>query len=66
MSFISNFHRIERLEQLIRLKATGTPDQLAERLGVSRRTVFNLIENLRQMGKDIKYDAHRKTYYYDS
>mgnify|MGYP002397563204 CR=1 FL=1 len=65
MSFISNFHRIECLEQLIRLKATGTPDQLAERLGVSRRTVFNLIENLRQMGKDIKYDPNRKTYYYD-
>lgn len=65
MSFISNFHRIKRLEQLIRLKATGTPDQLAERLRVSKRTVFNLIENLKQMGKNIKYDAHRKSYYYE-
>lgn len=32
--------RIERMDQLIKMKATGSPEELAERLKISKRQVF--------------------------
>jgi hypothetical protein len=33
MSYIDYTHKIERIDQLIRLKNTGTPEELAKNLG---------------------------------
>jgi predicted DNA-binding transcriptional regulator YafY len=55
---------IEKTDRLIRLKATGTSAQLADKLGISRASVFRLLQYLRTMGAPIKYCKYRKTYYY--
>lgn len=60
-----SFKRIERIDQLIRIKGTGTADQLAEKLGISRRSVFNLLNEMKEKGAPIKYDQYRGSYYYD-
>ena len=56
---------IERLDQLIRLKATGTPKDLAKKLNLSRRQVYRIVEEMKNMGFPIAYSRSRKTFYYE-
>ncbi len=56
---------IERLDQLIRLKATGCPADLAKKLNLSERTIYRIIKELKEIGCPISYDNERKSYYYD-
>lgn len=55
---------LERIDQLIRLKATGRPKELAERLGVSEATVFRMIETMKEMNAPICYNLTRQSYIY--
>lgn len=65
MSLIAQLQRLDRLDGLIRRKATGSSDQLATRLGCSRRTVYNLLKTLRELGAEIRYCKERRSYYYE-
>ena len=65
MSLIAQLQRLDRLDGLIRRKATGSSDQLAARLGCSRRTVYNLLETLRELGAEIHYCTERRSYHYE-
>jgi transcription initiation factor IIE alpha subunit len=50
---------------LIRHKSTGSPDELAERLGMSRSSLFELIAYLKEeMNAPIIYDRDRVSYVY--
>jgi biotin operon repressor len=60
-----SFKRIERIDHLIKIKATGTPDQLAYKLGMSRRSVFDYINLMKLNGAPIKFCHFRQTYYYE-
>jgi biotin operon repressor len=44
--------------------STGTPEEFAEKLGVRRSTLFLSLQEMREMGVDIKYSCNRQTYYY--
>jgi hypothetical protein len=52
------------VDQLIRMRATGAPKDLARRLEVSERTVYNIMENLRDLGIDLYYCEARRSYCY--
>lgn len=58
------FNRLEYLNSLIRKKATGSPQQLAKKLNVSERTIFEYVDILRSLGAEINYCRNRKSYYY--
>ncbi|MCH7399021.1 HTH domain-containing protein [Belliella sp. DSM 107340] len=58
--------RISRLDQLIRLKSTGTPKELANRLEISESTLYETISMMKQLGAPINYDKLRKSYYYQA
>lgn len=64
MSIIKYFFRLQRLHQLIRLKSTGTPDELAEKLELSERHVRDCILEMKELGAPIAFCRKRKTYYY--
>ena len=64
MKFLEEIDRLKRLDRLIRLKATGTPAQLATRLAISERTIFNEIDTLRAMGAPIVFCKIRQSYCY--
>ncbi len=64
MNFIEKSKMLERVDQLIRMKATGTAGELAKKLNQSRSSVYNTLDLLRDMGADIKYCESRKSYYY--
>ncbi len=58
-------NRLERLDYLIRSKSTGTPVELAQRLDISQRTLYEFISEMRDLGACIKYSKRRQTYYYE-
>ena len=64
MNLFTDLFLLERLDQLIRTKATGTPEVLASRLEICVRNVFRLITQLREMGFPVEYDKAKGHYYY--
>lgn len=46
------------------MKATGTPEEFAEKLGLHRSTLFQSLQEMREMGADIRYSCVRQSYYY--
>ena len=56
--------RIIRMNKLIHLKATGTPEEFAGKLGIHRSTLFQALQEMRVLGTDIKYSNESHTYYY--
>jgi hypothetical protein len=56
---------LEQIDALVRRRATGTPDQMAQKLGIGRATWFEWLEQLRaDLGLPIAYDTAARTYYY--
>ena len=51
-----------RIIRLVRLKSTGTPAQLAEKLGISARSVKRIIRELKEEGSVTRYDHQRMSY----
>lgn len=64
MRFIEKTRMLEQVDQLIRMKATGSARQLASRLKVSKSTVYEIIELMKLMGAEIDYCSKRCSYYY--
>lgn len=60
-----SFNRIERIDHLIRIRGTGTASELAVKLGISRRSVYNILNEMKENGAPIRFDQFRGTYYYD-
>ena len=64
MTFIEKLKMIERIDQLIRMKATGNAKDLAGRLGVSRRTVFDVLEIMKNLNAPILFNNVIQSYVY--
>ena len=64
MKLIENIFLIQRMDQLIRLKATGTPTQLGDKLGLSERQVRRIIEEFKGIGIPVEYCKKQQTYHY--
>ena len=64
MALFSQLDRYTRLHLLIRRAATGSAPELATKLGISERQVYNYLQELRDMGLPIAYDNFRATYHY--
>jgi predicted DNA-binding transcriptional regulator YafY len=64
MNIIKTLELVRRLDALIRRKATGTPTQLAARLGTSEATVYRYINELKALNAPIAYCKERESYVY--
>ncbi|HXD76367.1 MAG TPA: hypothetical protein VN616_01095 [Puia sp.] len=58
------FNRLDRIDQLIRIKGTGTPAQLAGKLGLSERSTYEYIRLMKDFGAPVVYSRDRQSYYY--
>ncbi|MCL2415134.1 MAG: helix-turn-helix domain-containing protein [Bacteroidales bacterium] len=65
MSKLEHLRNLVTLEKLIRQKCTGTPDELARRLSVSRGTVYNIIDELNSHGVEIKFCRSSNSFHYN-
>jgi predicted DNA-binding transcriptional regulator YafY len=61
---LKRISQLERLHDFIRRKATGTPTELAQKMELSERTIFNLLDELRTLGASIEYDKFLESYRY--
>lgn len=55
---------VRRLHSLILRKATGTPNELARKLGISPPSLFRYIETLREFGAPVAFCRVHQRYYY--
>ncbi len=65
MSYEEQTARIERLFLLIDRTNTGTAKELAKKLGVSRRTIFNDLDFLKGRGCQILYNHTSGNYLFE-
>lgn len=61
---LNKMRKVVRLHEMILRQEPGDSYDIAKRLNVSRRHVFNLLEVLREMGATIAYVRQTHTYYY--
>jgi biotin operon repressor len=64
MNFIRQIERMQLLNKLIREQRTGSPEELADRLGVSRAKVYLMLEELKDIGIEIGYSKKSRSFYY--
>jgi predicted DNA-binding transcriptional regulator YafY len=64
MKLFEYLDRINTMHKLVSRQRTGTPDELARSLGVSRTTLYELIDELRSRGAPIVYSKSAKTFFY--
>ena len=58
-------NRVEQFDQLIRLQSTGTPEEMACRLGMSKRSFHDFKNELiEDFNMPIAYCSFKKTYFY--
>lgn len=57
--------RLKRIDNLIRIKATGNASNLANRLELSESTIYEYLAVMKSFGAPIRYDNDRGTYYYE-
>lgn len=53
-----------RIDHLIRIKGTGTPSELAGKIGISERSTYEYIRLMKEFGAPVLYSRQRKSYYY--
>ncbi len=66
MSYSDFLSKLERLELHVKNEKTGTAEDLADKLGISRRALFNYLAILRDKGSKIDFCKIRKTYFFDN
>lgn len=61
-----NITKIKHLIHFINQNGTGTPVELAERLGLSERMVYNYVRLLKdELRTPVEYNKFKKTYYFE-
>ena len=64
MSLAKYIARLQRMDSLIAMKATGPPEEFAYKMNLSRSMLFETLQEMKEMGVDIRYSNIRETYYY--
>jgi predicted DNA-binding transcriptional regulator YafY len=66
MNFIKHIERIEKIDKLIQENKTGGPDEFAGQMGISRRQLYNYLDELRSFGIDIQYSRLNHSFHYSN
>ena len=64
MIAIKYINRLKRIDQLIRLEATGNPKELATKLNISERQLYRYINDLKETGVKIIFNHNINSYTY--
>ena len=57
--------RLCYMHDFIVLEKTGTPNEFAKHLHISRRQLYHIFEEVADYGVVVKYDRTRQTFYYE-
>jgi len=64
MKTLKQLERLRKAHKLIQLENTGVPDEFAEKLGISRRQLYNMIEYLKEVDAPLHYNRKTNSFYY--
>lgn len=65
MSIIRHFKRVQYIDHMIKNKATGSLEEFARKNSLSKTTLSEILNEMKEMGFPIKYDRKRNSYYYE-
>ena len=65
MRLIEKLKQIERIDNLIRRKSTGTPKELAVRLKISERALYHCLDLMKDMKAPVYYCSSQQSYCYE-
>lgn len=66
MKFIKQIERLQVLNKLVKEQRTGSPNELAKRLGVSRAKLYLMVEELRDYGVEIVFSKRINSFKYNN
>jgi len=55
---------MERIDTLVKRKATGTPHALADRLNISKASLHRIVDVMQELGAPIEYNISCRSYVY--
>jgi predicted DNA-binding transcriptional regulator YafY len=64
MKVFEYLDRISMMHKLVSRQKTGTPEEFAGQLGVSRTSLYEMIDELKSRGAPITYSKSAKTFFY--
>ena len=64
MKVFEYLDRISLMHKLVSRQKTGNPEEFARQLGVSRTSLYELIDELRLRGVPIAYSKSARTFFY--
>lgn len=63
---VISFEKLCAIHNQIYMQGTGTPEELAEKVGLSKSQLGKYLNYFRyDLKVDVSYDKYRQTYYYD-
>ncbi|GAB6123997.1 HTH domain-containing protein [Dysgonomonas termitidis] len=65
MKISEHIERLKLIQKLIQEEKTGHPDELANRLGISRGTLYSLIDELQSYNVSISYSRKKQSFIYN-
>lgn len=65
MSLLKYIDRLKRMDDLIRRKATGSAEDFAEKLGISKTQLYEDLKEFRGLGAPVVFCQVRKSYCYE-
>ena len=65
MNSIRQIERMRKVHHLILQAKTGSPTALAERLHISERQLYNVLDRLKEIGAPVNFNRKTNTYYYN-
>ncbi|MDD3721158.1 MAG: hypothetical protein PHW92_01540 [Lutibacter sp.] len=64
MKLLKGLERLEKINHLIKKECTGSPEDFAQNLGISRGHLYRLINVLNDYGSSIAYSRKLNSFYY--
>lgn len=64
MNNLKQLERLRKTHQLIKHENTGTPKELAEKLHISVRQAYLVLEQLKELEAPVLFNRRTATYYY--
>ena len=62
MPFADKFYHFQRMFDLIRRKATGTPKEFAQKLNVSKAQFYRDLDEVKALGLDVRYNPEHRSF----
>lgn len=65
MSLLKYLERVQRMDDLIRRKATGNAKEFAFKVGISRSVLMSHLRDMKELGAPIRFCEMNHSYYYE-